>query len=148
MNVRLATCADVAAIMQIERAAKQAAHWSVEKYEEIFGEESTPRIALVVEQDSLLCGFLIGRLVAGEWEIENIAVALSVRRRGLGAALLDEFLRQAREAKAQAVFLEVRQSNLEAQALYERVGFQKGGQRAGYYHAPEEEAVLYRLGLL
>ena len=50
------------------------------------------RATLVVEQDGSVVGFIVGRQVEHEWEIENIAVTGSARRCGLGTRLLGEFL--------------------------------------------------------
>jgi len=81
-----------------------------------------------------------------EWEIENIALAGPARRRGLGTRLLGEFLDLARAQGAEAVFLEVRESNRAARALYEKWSFMRSGRRQRYYKDPEEDAILYRLG--
>jgi ribosomal-protein-alanine N-acetyltransferase len=51
----------------------------------------------------------------------------------VGRALLSENLRQAANAGAKAMFLEVAEDNTSALALYERFGFVKVGERAGYY---------------
>ena len=83
-----------------------------------------------------------------EWEIENIAVAGPARRRGLGTRLLGELLDLARGRGADAVFLEVRESNHAARALYEKWAFLESGRRRGYYKDPEEDAILYRLGFI
>jgi ribosomal-protein-alanine N-acetyltransferase len=41
-----------------------------------------------------------------------------------------------------AVFLEVRESNAAARALYARFGFREGGRRRGYYRKPVEDALV------
>ena len=79
---------------------------------------------------------MIARVVGEEWEIENIAVAGSARRRGLGTRLLGELLDMARAKGAAAVFLEVRESNQAARALYEKWAFLESGRRRGYYRDP------------
>jgi ribosomal-protein-alanine N-acetyltransferase len=82
-----------------------------------------------------------------EWELENIVVANGMRRRGTGTLLLTELITQARAAGGCAIFLEVRASNQDARAFYQRTGFEEAGVRSGYYAAPAENAVLYRLRL-
>jgi ribosomal-protein-alanine N-acetyltransferase len=86
-------------------------------------------------------------MLGDEWEIENIAVAQSSQRRGLGSALLQRLLEEARTEKAQSILLEVRESNLVARTFYEKFFFSEYGRRAGYYHNPSESAILYRLCL-
>ena len=80
-----------------------------------------------------LLGFVLSRLAADEAEILTIAVDAAHQGRGVGRALLSENLRQAANAGAKAMFLEVAKDNGAALALYERFGFVKVGERAGYY---------------
>jgi ribosomal-protein-alanine N-acetyltransferase len=130
--------------MAIEKHAVTASHWSAEQYEAAFSSTGAKRIALVIDEEGVVKGFLVARAVEHQWEIENIAVAGPARRRGLGTRLLSEFLDLARKRGAQTVFLEVRDSNVAARALYEKWAFVEAGRRARYYRDPEEDAVIYR----
>lgn len=160
--IRPANAADMPAILKLEREAPTAAHWSEEQYLSLFGSGpgfSRRRMALVIEeatgensaQDSeqkiVLRGFLVAQGLDAEWEIENLVVEEVVRRRGLGKRLVDELVSQARLAGAQSVYLEVRESNRAARALYESVGFVAKGRRKSYYDTPSDDAILYYLGL-
>jgi ribosomal-protein-alanine N-acetyltransferase len=98
----------------------------------------------VIEGTKGVQGFLIAQVIAPEWEIENIAIAADARRRGLGTRLLGEFLDHARAEGAQAVFLEVRESNQAARSLYEKWAFVESGRRIRYYQNPQEDAIAYR----
>ena len=144
MHIRPAIPADTPTLMELEKCAVTASHWSAERYEAIFSNPAVSRVALVIEQESQVEGFLIARAVDHEWEIENLAVAGSARRRGRGTRLLGEFLDIARSRGTQAVFLEVRESNLAARRLYEKWAFAESGVRRRYYREPEEDAVTYR----
>ena len=146
LSIRSAASADLPAMMLLEKHAATAAHWTAQQYEALFRGHSPERRALIIEDESGLQGFVIARVVDREWEIENIAVAGPARRRGLGTRLLGELLDQARGRGADAVFLEVRESNRAARALYEKWAFVESGRRPGYYKDPEEDALLYRLG--
>src|SRR4026208_2227224 len=66
-----------------------------------------------------IAGYIVARETAGELHINNVAVRSEYRRRGIGAALLNRVLEEARSRKANTAFLEVRSANLAAQALYE-----------------------------
>jgi ribosomal-protein-alanine acetyltransferase len=145
LSIRPATVADLPAMMSLEKRAATAAHWSAEQYEAMFRASSSGRVAMVIQEESSLHGFVIAREVSAEWEIENIAIAGSARRRGLGTRLLGELLDLARARGAVAVFLEVRESNHAARALYEKWAFLESGRRRRYYKDPEEDAILYRL---
>jgi len=148
VTVRLANPPDIPAMMALEKDADAAAHWPQAPYEQIFVRAGHPsRLALVIEEDAAVRGFLVARQIDAEFEIENVAVATSARRRGLGTRVVGEFLAVASHQGAKAVVLEVRESNRAARALYEKCGFMEIGHRKRYYQGPEETAVLYRLDL-
>jgi len=131
--------------MAIEKHAVTASHWPAEQYERLFSDVNPHWVALVIEERGVIQGFLVGRDVGREWEIENVAVAGAARCRGFGTRLLGEFLSLARERGAEAVFLEVRESNRAARALYQKWAFVEAGRRKSYYREPQEDAVVYRL---
>lgn len=89
-----------------------------------------------------LAGYVVGRLVVDELHINNIAVRDAYRRAGLATALLSRVLTEARASKAVRAFLEVRASNIPAQALYERCGFCAVGRRRNYYSNPQDDALI------
>ena len=144
LSIREAVSTDLPAMMFLEKHAATAGHWSLQQYEALFRPSTAGRICLVIEEAQLQ-GFIIARTVGVEWEIENIAIAGKARRRGLGTRLLSELLDLARARGAESVFLEVRESNRAARALYEKWSFTEDGQRKKYYKDPEEDAILYRL---
>ncbi len=81
-------------------------------------------------------------VVAGEAEIINIAVKSTHRSNGVGKKLVMELLAEAGRRDAKRAFLEVRESNLPAIALYEKCGFEKNGIRRNFYEKPVENAVI------
>ncbi len=100
----------------------------------------------MAEVDDAIIGYLIAREAGGSGEILNLAVDPPRRRAGIARALLDAGLAALRRRGAEEIFLEVRESNLAAQALYLGAGFRPVGQRAGYYRNPMEDALVLRLG--
>jgi len=148
MRIRHATVADIPDLKALERDAATAAHWSMKQYETVFSGEYPSRLVLIIEEETVVQGFIAGRTLDSEWEIENIVVAGSARRRGFGARLLGEFLHRAREQGADTVFLEVRESNLPARRLYASGDFVESGRRRLYYQEPQEDAIVYQLGLV
>jgi ribosomal-protein-alanine acetyltransferase len=159
--IRLATSADVPSIIHLERACVSAAHWTEQQYRQTFDSTRAERLVLVAGTpfDSAtdrvmvpgaganILGFLVALHLAPEWALENIVVAPSSRRQGLGKQLLQALLAIARETNSESVFLEVRESNAAARSLYEKAGFELTGRRKSYYKGPSEDAVLYRLKL-
>jgi len=138
-RVRPATSADLSALLALEGGSAAAAHWNEAEYHRLFAEAG--RAVLVIEEDAVQ-GFIVGRDLGPEWEIENVVVVSSMQRRGLGSRLVQELLDLARSRGAQAVFLEVRESNRAARALYSKSGFVETGRRRGYYKSPEEDALV------
>jgi [ribosomal protein S18]-alanine N-acetyltransferase len=74
-------------------------------------------------------------------------VVLAARRRGIGTALVRRMLEDFQRRGVVSAFLEVRESNLPAQQLYESFGFTAVGRRAHYYHRPMEDAVVLRAAI-
>ena len=96
-----------------------------------------------------LIGYFILLLAAGEAHLLNLSIAARHQRSGHGRALLREAVEFARRRGARNLFLEVRPSNLAAQALYTRFGFRHIGVRRGYYpaHSGREDALVLTLAL-
>jgi len=150
-------------MMDIEIQSPGAAHWSRQQYECLFSTSGSQglseRLAWVVENDSQkqpdevadgkpeLLAFLAAYRIDTEWELENIVVAETARRRGIGTLLLAELIAHARAERGRSIFLEVRDSNQHARALYRRMGFEETGSRKSYYAGPAEDAILCRLCL-
>ena len=97
--------------------------------------------AFDAETDELL-GYLIISRYVDAWHVMNVAVEPSHRRRGIATALLDRLFELTAEDSRRGYTLEVRVSNSEAIALYERLGFQARGIRRGYYTDNREDALI------
>jgi ribosomal-protein-alanine N-acetyltransferase len=143
--IRAATPDDVPSIRALEQQAETAAHWAGREYDALFAAEAPPRVTLVATSEAdagRVIGFVIAHCATAEWEIENLVVAPEERNRGVGSKIIRELLLQAQAAGATSVLLEVRESNLAARRLYEKLGFSQQGRRSGYYHDPKEDALL------
>lgn len=81
-------------------------------------------------------------MMAGEAHISTIAVQPDWRRRGIGELLLVAMLDRATELEASMATLEVRVSNVVAQNLYRKYGFQQVGLRRRYYRDSNEDALI------
>jgi ribosomal-protein-alanine acetyltransferase len=144
MAIRPAELSDASAILELLRQSPGSAQWS----EAQLGHALARDVVLVAfSPTGALLGCVVARAAGAEWELDNLAVVPAFRRRGIARHLLRELLRQAQGAGAEALFLEVRASNRAARALYEAAGFCRCGRRRGYYSDPQEDAVLYRIGL-
>jgi ribosomal-protein-alanine N-acetyltransferase len=81
-------------------------------------------------------------LLIEDVHISTIAVHAAWRNRGLGELLLLSLLEQGRDLGAQRATLEVRVSNLAAQSLYLKYGFEITTRRKRYYSDNNEDAYL------
>lgn len=82
----------------------------------------------------------LGRAAPFEYEVHTIGVDPDYQRHGIGRALMDRLLADARGA----VFLEVRTDNEPAIALYQSMGFVTVGLRKRYYRASGADAYTMR----
>ena len=100
---------------------------------------------IVLERDGEVAGYGILSVAAGEAHILNLCVEPAWRSHGYGERLLDDMLFRARTASVREIFLEVRPSNANALALYQKKGFHQVANRPAYYQAQggrEDAAVL------
>ncbi len=86
--------------------------------------------------------FVLAWHVADEFELLDLGTDPTFRRRGVGRALLDALLGQARARGASAVYLEVRPSNAAALSLYRAAGFTDLARRPRYYPDGEDALLL------
>jgi ribosomal-protein-alanine N-acetyltransferase len=140
-QIEPATENDVAEIVEIERACFSDP-WSSSAFTSALREAVV--YFRVIRAEGRVAGYVVAWFVADEGEITNLAVAPAMRRRGLAAALLDETLHEAERRGVANVYLEVRDSNEGARALYASRGFDEVGRRRKYYRKPAEDAVVLR----
>jgi len=122
---------DLAEVARIQATADKASHWEPEAY--------LTYHLWVAEKDSAIVGFAVHRsLDEEEMELLNIAVDPHHRRSGVATRLIGNI-------DSPNVLLEVRESNFDAQKLYQKLGFVEIGRREKYYTEPDETAIVMRL---
>lgn len=102
----------------------------------------------VAEVDERVIGMIVGWLLVDEMHIATIATHPDCRRQGIASRLLSHTLLRAMEEGARSSFLEVRESNLAAQEMYRKFGYEVVGRRKRYYRDNDEDAILMSLGSL
>jgi ribosomal-protein-alanine N-acetyltransferase len=100
--------------------------------------------ALVAESGAQVIGYAIARDAADVAEILDLAVSTEWRRAGVATALLRELIETLERGGVREIFLEVRESNRAARALYLAHGFSLAGRRPRYYRKPVEDAMLLK----
>lgn len=139
-EVRLATEADLLELLTLEQVCFADA-WTEGM---LLDEIQSPLSSLYVAVDSSeqIVGYAGFWLVCQEAQITNVAIAPEHRQRGLGLMLLSELIVEARKKEARMYTLEVRLSNIAAQALYKRAGFDPVGTRPKYYSDGEDAIIM------
>ncbi|MDQ3230584.1 MAG: GNAT family N-acetyltransferase [Pseudobdellovibrionaceae bacterium] len=127
--------------------ARICQEWTQEEfwpYEEFLVSLKIPGTFLLFQsENNQWLSLALGRASGGEVELFFIYVSRQARRLGLADQLLREFCEHAsRDWSCERVMLEVRLSNLAAQRLYEKHGFEKMAVRKRYYQNGED-ALIY-----
>ena len=139
--VRAATVDDVPGIHDLETFAFSDP-WTPASFRAMIAQPLV--IATVAEQAGRIVGYCIAWAIGDEAELVNLCVAPALRGTGLGGRMLDGLLAALDGRGGATVYLEVRDSNEAAQALYRGRGFLAVGRRKAYYRRPAEDAVVMR----
>ena len=135
-TIRLAHDEDLDLLVELERACLPD-FWRKNTLQSLMNEARY--VVLIIED----FGYLIGWSAAGVAEIERIGVTPARRGCGWGARLVNEAVTAFANRNAREVWLEVRQSNAAARALYAKCEFEESGRRRAYYD-DGEDAILMR----
>ncbi len=98
--------------------------------------------AVARDSEGKVRGYIGWWTVEGTGLITHVAVDPSMRRRGIGALLVDCALDGARGDGAREMRLQLREHNEDARALYRSVGFEAIGSIPDYYGNPVDDAVI------
>jgi ribosomal-protein-alanine N-acetyltransferase len=115
--------------------------WSTQDFRDCVASDA---LFLVAETGATIAGYVVAVDAADEGEILNLAVAPTGRRHGLGRELVEEILEALAARGVRQVYLEVRESNAPARALYAAHAFREVGRRKQYYRRPVEDAIVLR----
>ena len=99
---------------------------------------------LVAIDDDLILGYVGSQTVMDESDMMNLAVLPQCRRQGIGEKLVASLIEHLMNRGSVSLTLEVRISNSNAIALYQKMGFSQVGRRPNYYRNPKEDAFILR----
>jgi len=102
---------------------------------------------LVALEGEKVVGYVGSQSVLGWTDMMNVAVDPDYRRQGIGERLIAELIARLKAMGNECLTLEVRESNLGAIALYDKLGFREVGRRKNYYRNPREDALILRVEL-
>jgi [ribosomal protein S18]-alanine N-acetyltransferase len=132
---------DLGAIERIERSSYPTP-WSRSMFASELAKPSSICLGAFDLETDALVGYLVISRYVDAWHVMNVAVAPEHRRRGIAHSLLDRLFELTAGRGHRGYTLEVRVSNVEAIALYERLGFKPRGVRRGYYTDNREDALI------
>lgn len=147
-TVQLLSPADIEAIVDIERLSNSHP-WTERNFHDAL---ASGYLCLVARDHGAVSGFAVARLLVDEAELLLIAVTPAMRRQGVALLLWIELAERLHASGARTVHLEVRESNVSAQAFYRSRGFTQSGVRPEYYpngacESEREDAVLMKVSL-
>lgn len=136
---------DIDEVLTVEQAAF-AVPWSREAF---LSEIQNPYAEYtVVTVDGQIVGYAGTWIIIDEAHVTNICLLPAYRGQRLGELLLRVMMARAKQSGATRMTLEVRRSNLRAQRLYKRLGFEERGIRKHYYSDTKEDAIIMWLDQL
>ena len=142
-HIRRMTVEDVPAVAELDRISFSLP-WTERSFQ--FEVSSNPASRCwVAEQGGQIIGVVVAWLLLDEVHIATIATHPEFRRQGIAQALLAHVLKLGAKDGALSSFLEVRASNLAAQAMYHKFGYEETGRRLRYYKDNGEDAILMTL---
>jgi len=133
--LRTAIEGDLSQVAQIEKSSF-ADPWSEESFRRLLGVAPAIFLVALFPPDQAVAGYVVAFAVGEDGELLNVAVDPKFRGKGLAGQMGARGVRTA--------FLEVRESNRAARALYESRGFVEIGRRSKYYRRPVEDALVLR----
>ena len=139
MTIESMTVDDIAQVAEIERQIFSIP-WSEKAFRDSMESDNT--IYIVAKENDNVAGYAGMYLSFEEVNITNVAVNPLSRRKGIGEKIVRDILNRAYEKGVRDVFLEVRETNSVAIALYEKIGFKEEGIRKNFYDKPRENALI------
>ena len=146
LSIRKMTVDDVTTVVDLDQKS-----FSLPWPERSFRFELTDNPASrcwVAELDGKVVGMIVVWLIVDEAHVATLATHPDHRRQGIGKRLLAHALSQIMLDGARSSFLEVRASNLAAQEMYRKFGYEATGRRRHYYRDNDEDAILMSLDSL
>lgn len=117
-----------------------AVPWSEKSFEDEYKNDIA--IYFSARSDGKCVGYAGFWQVSGEGDITNVAVLEDFRRMGIGSMLMEAVIDKSKKLGLSIITLEVRSSNISAQGLYKKYGFEVIGVRKRYYSDNNEDALI------
>ena len=146
ITIREMSRSDLPAVLEIA-AQSFSTPWNSSSFE--YEIKNSDAILKIAELNGIIIGYVCIRFFLDITHLMDLAVLKGDRQKGIGAMLLNNALKEIKEARPETehITLEVRESNTAARKLYERFGFRETGRRKDYYKAPLEDGIIMGMDL-
>jgi len=141
LTIRAMQVDDVPSVFDIERESFNDSSWTIDAFYHELNENNFAKYFVVIFKEEII-GYLGLWIVIDQAQITTIAIKESFRDYGLGQLLLNYVMDYARHT-CDVMSLEVRITNVIAQHVYKKLGFQYGGKRKNYYGEGEDALVMW-----
>lgn len=127
---------DLPVIVSMEREIYRTDAWTMSQFKEELAAVPRNRFYIVAQnEENQIVGYAgaFSPDTGLDADVLTLTVASKYRRQGIGRSMLDQLITWAKMRKAPAIFLEVREGNVEASPLYKSAGFEPVSTRSNYY---------------
>lgn len=137
--------ADKSFVSHIAKLEKEcfSAPWSENQISTEINKVNT--VFLICLYNGEFAGYISGENIVGEMYVGNLAVSDNFRNEGVGFALMQALINEAKKQNCALLTLEVRSSNVAARKLYEKCQLKYVGERKNFYSHPTENACIYTI---
>ncbi len=160
LEISRALSAQIHEIVEIEKECRLG-RWTAADYQKEIARETSLILTAKYKTEkhaAAIAGFITSRCAAPrelsdktniytELDVLNFGVLKRYRGQGIGSALLDGLIKRAVRMRIESIWLEVRESNLEAINLYQKKGFSAIQTRKNFYTQPLENALVLKLAV-
>ncbi|QBO36575.1 ribosomal-protein-alanine N-acetyltransferase [Periweissella cryptocerci] len=130
-------------LFELARMSYGVSPWSKQTFiHDLANQHASYQVILV---NDIPAGFVAGTLIIDELSISNVAIIPAFQKQGLATKMMRAWLQKF--PTDTHIFLEVRESNVSARRLYEKLGFTLMSTRKEYYRAPIEDALIMEMML-
>jgi len=146
--IRKAIDGDIPQVVALDNAGFPTP-WSESTYQkEVNNSKGLFYVALLTDQQSVMAGFILSWAVVDQLHILRVTVKNDLRKMGIGRALVEKTLEEAKTSGLKMALLEVRERNTAAIKLYLSLNFITVGLRRKYYTDTGEDALLLTASLV
>lgn len=129
---------DIESILQLESDFSDG--WSYNQLKSAF--DGNRFFVLGITENGKLIAFVSYSVAIDQADIETVLVSKQHRRKGLAKTLIESAELELKAIGVQKVFLEVRENNMPARSLYNRLGYLDISTRKSYYFDGENATVM------